>query len=1321
MREDDVPADVLALNLEECHFQFKHVLKPSIVDITMSKLEVVEKTDPNDREKYAGALEVLNLYLVAINHNIELYKASEVIQDSRSDFELLIKRMFTSYNENDKPLPPPIRILWDKVFEIYKRYYNKLEDEEDNTFAKLDDSPKGKINILFYNVFVLVNSALSQMTDTEENEEGESDTIIKEEYALSISYIMEEMLKNLETYSLQENYISALVLVALVATIKDISSMRLCRDLHVPIRVMKKIESFVEWTMSKPFDIYMIESQIKAKALKIIKIFIELATGVYVNYDEETLDVKAKQEYLNHMSTFTMIDAIQNKPDEEFFCEEAIKARELMIRYYIFLHLHSQCFAYRDEDDAQIVYYNVERLLEVWRLIRKYSKYEKYVVDEFIYTNDISKNMDEDYTEAFLRDVGYEMLSTLLPYNIFNLDTPFENEEQIEEIRELLFSMLERQLDNSEVFLSELAIVLQEMFEKMLAQLNKLDQAYKNNQEDFNRIYLITEEMMPDFMTRLMILMSSMGKYDSNILSSNLFLQEVIKSYLPRIITSPGFYLLGNDHANSFCSTLPKLTVAHAILPGFLEEYIKNLKKTAEEFLSLFETHYNDENSLFLKKVQNIFAHANIGGLSNSGYYLNQFFDESYLHDPREIYKVNSLTFMPFFLNCWDLKNWSSIVPVETVDKYARMMLDIYEEYYPLLIKIQALQLKKNIQRGVSYNRDLLFYFGFEVSLIKDMKESLSQLFQRIFNFIIENYLVKGACENDPEKYLEQGSAGLYLVVLLENASSAHKTIFKILDSNENLEKIMTFVNQYLFGLQELLYEKKIIKNLSEWTLKSDYNISYLAKPESLTVLAELVFGLYRRFYEKLESLYPTGEDSDSLNMWEAFILKVASTIAPQIEMITYDILSFELLENGDFSPKKALMSILSCFMHLLEILIAKPKRDQNIFEMFGFTKPKKEKRHPAKKTGRLHGKKMRVHGHATGKHRRDDNDEEEIHEVKEAVESAAETNVKNVLTESLKDLLPKIIILSNSRLRFHVPEKYYPVFEETWATFQGFASELRPSNKELSPEISELVLNFYSDQILNNIRNLVPVLSFVYRYANGRKDNTIVTAEFINKLVEALNENLLVLSLSNTSSEKKEFIINDFMEMMNKSVNTLADILQHMITYHALTKIKSNKFDKILETFLLAFNRYSQFFFEFSPESTPVLDVNIHTVLYSCSLLDPKYIKLLLENKEMWKLISRSSDIIQYNLYELIIQQSIGIENLLQARLKALVALDDSGARIIQNYSIKYLEFFWENEMKEIFNSTFSIEPREGKPHKHASNKIVFKNANGTILLSLI
>lgn len=79
MRKDSVPGDVQALTMEKFHFSFKHVLKSSIVSVTKKHFneffEMVER-NTHDEEALTRKIEVVVTYVIAINHNIELYKLS---------------------------------------------------------------------------------------------------------------------------------------------------------------------------------------------------------------------------------------------------------------------------------------------------------------------------------------------------------------------------------------------------------------------------------------------------------------------------------------------------------------------------------------------------------------------------------------------------------------------------------------------------------------------------------------------------------------------------------------------------------------------------------------------------------------------------------------------------------------------------------------------------------------------------------------------------------------------------------------------------------------------------------------------------------------------------------------------------------------------------------------------------------------------------------------------------------------------------------------------------------------------------------------------
>lgn len=88
-----------------------------------------------------------------------------------------------------------------------------------------------------------------------------------------------------------------------------------------------------------------------------------------------------------------------------------------------------------------------------------------------------------------------------------------------------------------------------------------------------------------------------------------------------------------------------------------------------------------------------------------------------------------------------------------------------------------------------------------------------------------------------------------------------------------------------------------------------------------------------------------------------------------------------------------------------------------------------------------------------------------------------------------------------------------------------------------------------------------------------------------------------------------------------------------------------------------------------------------------------------LVENDRVMRILVRGASKIFYNICELYAMQACGVLPILQAKLKALVHLDETGVRIFQNYTMKNLEDYWEKDLKEIFENNFRFEELKDIP----------------------
>ena len=311
-------------------------------------------------------------------------------------------------------------------------------------------------------------------------------------------------------------------------------------------------------------------------------------------------------------------------------------------------------------------------------------------------TLEILKSFEEPETyNEFLRDYGYPMITLVFTEYVFNLDIDMLN-NPYEDLQDTLMNIHEQKKEGWEMFIGKMAIALQGLFETVLGKMDQLHKHYESDPDNIAKIMLATEWNVVDFMSRAIIIIKFLKRFEFNEIGQDSMIKSVVTTYLPKFMTHPCFYLMGKLYSAEFGEIVTKLTVTSYLLPNLLDHYLSTLSNFCQTFLQIMNQVQDNDDLFFTRKVWDVIVRSGFGVFDGT-YYLDNYFNETYLDDPKQCHATNSLLFLPYFVNSWGLYQWWPNLAKDQYQTFMGKLMENIEPYLDSLVNLQYIITKKSI------------------------------------------------------------------------------------------------------------------------------------------------------------------------------------------------------------------------------------------------------------------------------------------------------------------------------------------------------------------------------------------------------------------------------------------------------------------------------------------------------------------------------------------------------------------------------------------------------------------------------------------------
>jgi len=1307
--------------MEASHFQFRYILKPSALDILIEKIREIDVFDESEEDEYKELLNNTMIYFLGIKLNFELVKSLDVLPAPVSDQENLFKKLFCI--ESPIPVPgekPIILEIWDIMKKKYKKYYSTIKDENPNVISKLSFNIKDQIGLITCLVFRIVRCCMTEITMHSE-EENDHFEVFLEDYRATIHQIYEEGLSMFDDYAFDSNYLSVDLIGNVFSIFQESGSFAVIHELEIPTRLIKKFERLVEWCYTPEFEEFFKQVPNPEFCYKIVKMICQLFGNVFVSFDEGILP-KARKDYVAHLSAFKHIDMIWNNYISEVkpINETAKKALEEIVRYYIALHLYSQILAFQDTENEEIIFYNVEKLKQIWKLILNYSNYQKLISEEFNTTYQIIENFNdrEDNILSFSQVLDCEVLCALFTKCILNLDIEYDPTD-FETVKECLYS-LASSLD-WEIFVSQLAISLQQRFEAILDEAEVLEFLYIQADPAFVRSYYITEYRVAEFTKRLLCLVRLMRIYEFSALANDTGMKSVMSEYLAKFFNSPVFHLIdignaGTLASNDFFYSLSFVNMFFtAVIPNFITKYPEVISAINQDL-----EHESEETELFRKKLLVFYK---------PGQHISQYFEDTYFEDPRKIHSVGSKLFEFIFFNIVSLRTIkdlsdSSILIPQIITVLNERILENTHALVHMKYLIHKKFLSKEIDSRLA---------SIDVIEDSDIQAWMSYPIVQSYNYQRAQLLVS-LLQSPADEINTKEEMLLYKISVLDILQMQMKDVgfdpsCSFYMREDNLQKIAEAIMGTLVDFYKIVEEKgreKIAEDLIEW----------VGIFEIIQKIFEEQFFQWKKLMKNIgwSGLFGGGSVKTlSAEARKNFMEKLFKVLTPLLDKIEPKMIMLKFIypaEGGhSFHITLIMKAIYSCYEYLVNNLAPENEGEANEDFEDEEKKPKKSKKGKGKKDKRGRSKPLPTKKYSDDiEEYEDDEDVEEKAPEEAKVEEKVEASTPLERQNGLRKLLSRILVFFD--MEFDPPYLSAALRQE----LQDFLADCRKvllekttenaNMLQISKEIPLFSLNLYQNCLVNRFRIVSPLFLYVVGFRKNTEVNILLEhnyyLEYLTVLTKEIFSMLERMQISDFEKEEKSMLTNDFMPLFFNCLSALLIMAKHLMKICLISDICHEEFQQIFEFIFIALKKWGilqKAFGENVNEKFPAqiaLSKELQEVLYYGINKIPDMFTRLANDKDVLGVLIKRQEAKFYVVGESYVLRAFETEKILELKLKSLVYLDKTGSRIFQNNFIKAFERYWDATLQKVWAENFHVEKVENSENKHSDRIVNVKENPG-------
>ena len=1292
-------------------------------------------------EDHYNDLYGINVNIRCITCNLNFSNSITRLKDTSINLKMLLKKLFCSTLDQTtkKNASSSFIQMVELATRLQKQHCSTMEDEPYRKHRNFDQTSKNRLSDILNCLIELLGSAapfLTENVDTEDDNNAQE--VLKEEYYFALTSSFEEIMQRIENYNLGSEYISIHLINKIMYVIRSIKDYQVMKDLQIPVRIAKKIESILQYSLTPEFAQSFLSSPNPEVVCNNIVTLVRTLVDSLIAEDR-TLNTEACNELSTHVSTFTYIDLIltyenDSKKTEN---EHVRKAQQLIIREYLAFHLGVQTLMIEEREGVEVImFYSVERLREVWRLIAKYSRWNKCIDNELSDTcailNTIRGEEDSDikYNEVF----EDEILSFVLEDHIFNFDIKFKLGELEDFYNNIATQtvVIDDKPGKKESAL-KLAMCVQNAFEIIFNRGEALQNLYETNDPRFEHSYLRLENRISEFNLRLQPFLSELK---STSIKSSAF-SDVIMEYLPKLIKSPIFYLFGIDkHYNHIFD----LMLTSYFINTFKALVLHNISQTPDAIILVAERFQSglEKTNLYKRKFDKI---------PKLTSWTHEFFVENFLDDPREIYDINSKLFSIIFQNCITSMrlspgsyNLPSDLPKLITESYS------FEEVSGLNY-IRYIQLKSEVLSDFSFPKcnyiasNELFF----MKLYRQTPEAFTFYINRI-NALSEIFDNHESLANEDDEFLFKLTTMLHLQELTSSLNSLslieQSSEFRVL-----FKKIITFHFEILVILSNVVSSRFYISyEGNSQAVNRTEKVTQHFKDFSDQAIRKLCLIVMKALISELQLKIRDSRVISNLKEEEVLfnlehLKEDMNALSKCLEQCyNNNLLILRTLEDEDERENDELITsasishvIYNFYVRLFHTVKCLNIRNEQWF--LDLTKAKQidnlTKEQSSKDAGDLDQSQKETK--AIKDKAVDGGDAKENENKSNSNKENYKNKIEEQEDESTRIILEKAIRLvigySSNRTRgdfyFEILEK--PIFDFLTRLKTSITTNTDSDQKRKQTLLEELEFNntqFYEDSHVKKLRILLPTIPFIVDIISQFNSLSEPSHElYVSSLLCILKEaetHIISISSKEILKENSKLMKYDFIQTYEKAITSMMLVVKNAFVFHVSSSIGLQQFSRSFEFLCLLFKKWALLSETYDKHHILTHVLFNDQILLASFCFGFHYINnndgLSFLDGDVLSILAKYCGSYFY-LIDLFAQQAFDYEKVLLMKLKALVYLDKSGTRLIQNKSIKYIEQFWNKELIKISFDVFSIPPWQAVPKtqkskkKHTEKQIIFQS----------
>ena len=599
------------------------------------------------------------LQLVTLADYISFLNLSTRVKHNLAAF---LKRLFYSDPE-DITAKPAIIEIFEITDSLHTSFYHTVDDENINLLGALSSSLKDNINGLTKQALCFITRSLECLCEQVYKQDLEVLGGFGEQYLLTVRSVVEMILAKIEKFGLNKNYISVLVFSQLAYSLRVVAPYKVSSDLNIPVVLVKKLRSMVEWTHTKEFADFLDNKPDDSTVSRINALIIKLLVDAAAN---DNLIAAAKEEAVKDVgSSDTVYDITRNIMFSSMLTNKQTRqVQEQIIRGYLHITIHMLLPEWVEDKTH---FFNFDVFTEIWKLIGTYSSYERLDFIEFKQSIAILMK----YSIASLTNskiFGVEVMSRLCCDYFFGITSISTAEGDFAEIiKDIIYNIYYSKAVQYNSVTENFPKKAQESFDLLQSKGNELVTLYNEDSSIFVKEALKLGSLVENFTERLMHLFSLKGYHPYNRVLLTKDLTEQLTTSLIKFSFSPLFCMIVSTNITKIQEIIIESAEESNNNLSLYSDQITNYAAKIIELQSLINQHSKNNDLIaenFFRKISLISAsHQYPKNLWESLY------KESYSTDIKDIFTLNSKLIPILYLDSIDIQSMAyKTFPEKIVD-----------------------------------------------------------------------------------------------------------------------------------------------------------------------------------------------------------------------------------------------------------------------------------------------------------------------------------------------------------------------------------------------------------------------------------------------------------------------------------------------------------------------------------------------------------------------------------------------------------------------------------------------------------------------------